>query len=88
MENSVLYGLITACRFAICPTRRSPVLETATIDGVVRLPSAFSTTFGCPPSTNAMHEFVVPRSIPRIFDILDSLLDSHNVIGLIEARTV
>jgi len=42
---------------------------TATIDDVVRAPSRFSKTFGCPPSMMDMHEFVVPRSIPRIFAI-------------------
>jgi hypothetical protein len=41
----------------------------ATIDGVVRTPSAFSNTFGCAPSIMATHEFVVPKSIPITFDI-------------------
>jgi len=36
----------------------------ATIDGVVRAPSAFSITFGVLPSITATQEFVVPRSIP------------------------
>src|SRR6202451_483817 len=34
------------------------------MDGVVRIPSAFSMTFGVLPSMTATHEFVVPRSIP------------------------
>jgi hypothetical protein len=51
------------------PTKRSPVLAIATIDGVVRAPSLFSKTFGCPPSIIAVHELVVPKSIPKIFDI-------------------
>ena len=41
----------------------------ATIDGVVRAPSAFSITFACPPSITATQEFVVPRSIPMTFAI-------------------
>ena len=36
---------------------------------VVRAPSAFSTTVGSPPSRTAMHEFVVPRSIPIVLPI-------------------
>src|SRR5512146_2226109 len=39
------------------------------MDGVVRTPSLFSTTFGWPPSMTAMQELVVPRSIPRILGI-------------------
>src|SRR5580698_3372781 len=57
-------GLVTAWRFADWPTRRSPSSVKATIDGVVRIPSAFSMTFGVLPSITATHEFVVPRSIP------------------------
>ena len=38
----------------------------ATTDGVVRPPSAFSMTVGSPPSSTAMHEFVVPRSMPMV----------------------
>src|SRR4051812_8139834 len=65
-EKTVLRGLVTACRLAACPTRRSPVLVNATTDGVVRPPSALGTTTGSPPSMTAMQEFVVPRSIPRM----------------------
>src|SRR5688572_9168510 len=60
----VLSGLVTAWRLAGWPTRRSPSLAKATIDGVVRAPSAFSTTFGLPPSITATQLLVVPRSIP------------------------
>src|ERR1700704_3968617 len=52
------------CRFAVCPTRTSPVSVKATIDGVVRAPSAFSMTFALLPSITATHELVVPRSMP------------------------
>src|SRR5262249_25964026 len=48
------------------PTRRSPDCANATTDGVVRPPSAFSITVGSPPSSTAMHEFVVPRSMPMV----------------------
>ena len=57
-------GLVTAWRFAGWPTSRSPSSVKATMDGVVRIPSAFSMTFGVLPSMTATQEFVVPRSIP------------------------
>jgi hypothetical protein len=41
----------------------------ATTEGVVRLPSEFSSTEGSPPSITAMQEFVVPKSMPSIFAI-------------------
>jgi hypothetical protein len=69
-ELTVFSGLVTACRFAVVPTYRS--LDRgfiATIDGVVRPPSAFSITRGSPPSITAMQELVVPRSIPSILAI-------------------
>jgi len=40
----VFCGLVTAWRFAGAPTSRVPSLSTATTDGVVRAPSAFSIT--------------------------------------------
>src|SRR5512143_41651 len=54
-----------AWRLAIWPTSRSPSSVKPTIEGVVRAPSRFGTTWGEPTSTTATHEFVVPRSIPR-----------------------
>jgi hypothetical protein len=45
-------------------------LVVATIDGVVRAPSAFSMIFGALPSITAIAENVVPKSIPNIFDIM------------------
>src|SRR5436309_11962547 len=60
----VFLGLVTAWRRATRPTRRSPVFENATTEGVVRKPSAFGITLGSPPSITATHELVVPRSIP------------------------
>ena len=62
----VLVGLVMACRLATWPTRRSPVFENATTEGVVRLPSALGMTTGSPASMTATHEFVVPRSMPMI----------------------
>src|SRR4051794_41056471 len=72
IEKIVLVGLVTAWRLATVPTRRSPLCANATTDGVVRPPSAFSITVGSPPSRTAMHEFVVPRSIPIVFAITRS----------------
>src|SRR6202008_4113867 len=51
-------------------TRRSPSSLKATIDGVVRMPSAFSMTLAFLPSITATHEFVVPRSIPMTFPMV------------------
>jgi hypothetical protein len=65
MEYKVFSGLVTDWRLANCPTNRSPDLAIATTDGVVRIPSLFSNTFGWPPSIMAMQELVVPKSIPR-----------------------
>ena len=66
IENTVFSGLVTACRFATWPTRRSPVLVNATTDGVRRPPSGLVITTGSPPSMTATTELVVPRSIPMI----------------------
>ena len=71
-EKTVFSGLVTAWRLATAPTRRSPPCVNATTDGVVRAPSEFSMTFGSPPSSTAMHEFVVPRSIPIVLAMLPS----------------
>ena len=60
----MLAGLVTACRFAICPTSFSPEFENATIDGVVREPSALAMICVSPFSNSATQEFVVPRSMP------------------------
>src|SRR4051794_11379932 len=64
MAYSVLDGLVTACRLADWPTSLSPLSENATIEGVVRAPSAFSITRTSLPSIRATQEFVVPRSMP------------------------
>ena len=67
MEKMVFSGLVIAWRLATWPTSRSPLLEKATIEGVVRAPSSFAITLGSPPSRTATHELVVPRSMPIIF---------------------
>src|SRR5271155_2088952 len=66
-------GLVTAWRFAGWPTSRSPSSVKATMDGVVRMPSAFSMTFGVLPSITATQEFVVPRSIPMTLPMVQIL---------------
>ena len=35
---TVFWGLVSACRLAICPTSRSPLLVKATMEGVVLAP--------------------------------------------------
>src|SRR5579872_4891821 len=69
IEYTVFSGLRIACRRAIWPTKRSPVLLKPTTEGVSRLPSAFGMTVGSPPIIAAITEFVVPRSIPTTFAI-------------------
>src|SRR5919199_4830604 len=77
IEKMVFFGLVTAWRLAACPTRRSPFLVNATTEGVVRAPSLFSNTTGSPPSITAMHELVVPRSIPRTLAIYSEILSGR-----------
>lgn len=69
IENTVLCGLVTACRLAVWPTRRSPSFEKPTTEGVVRPPSEFVITSDSLPSITATQEFVVPRSMPITFAI-------------------
>src|SRR6266487_3908727 len=74
IEKTVFSGLVTACRFATWPTRRSPLLVIATTEGVSRDPSLFSRTVGSPPSMTAITELVVPRSMPNTFAIASRFL--------------
>ena len=69
IEKTVFWGFVTCWRFAGGPTSRWPSFVNATTDGVVRPPSAFGMTVGSPPSSTAMQELVVPRSIPIVFAI-------------------
>ena len=68
--NNVLFGFVTACLLAGCPTRTWSSEVYATTDGVVLLPSELEITSGASPSITATHELVVPKSIPMIFPIL------------------
>src|SRR5438477_11359687 len=74
IEKIVFGGLVTAWRLATVPTSLSPEAVKATTEGVVRPPSAFSMTVGSPPSSTAMHELVVPRSMPMVLAIGSVLL--------------
>jgi hypothetical protein len=69
IEKIVFSGFVTCWRLAGTPTRRSPPCVKATTEGVVRPPSRFGMTVGSPPSSTAMQEFVVPRSMPIVFAI-------------------
>ena len=69
MEKTVFCGFVTDWRFAGAPTSRWPSFVNATTDGVVRPPSAFGITVGSPPSSTAIQELVVPRSMPIVFAI-------------------
>ncbi len=62
--KSVPVGFVTAWRLALWPTSRSPFFAKATMEGVVRAPSAFSMTLTSLPSMMATQELVVPRSMP------------------------
>ena len=73
-EETVFSGLVTAWFFAALPTTRSPSLRKPSTDGVVRSPSAFTRISGSLPSMTAIAELVVPKSIPRILDIMFPLL--------------
>src|ERR1700709_491995 len=74
------------CRLAGCPTRTSPSSVKATIDGVVRAPSAFSMTLALFPSITATQELVVPRSIPIAFAMIRLLVSRGvRVASFVEA---
>ena len=55
-----------ACLLAGAPTSFYPSLVSATMEGVVLLPYAFSMTLEVLPSIRATQELVVPRSIPMM----------------------
>ena len=76
IDEIVLVGFVIACLFAGSPILRSPLSANDTIDGVVLFPSEFGITTGSFPSITATHEFVVPKSIPIIFDIYLNLFCS------------
>src|SRR5512136_1023089 len=76
-DATVRSGLDTAWCLATWPTRRVPSLVKPTTEGVVLPPSALGMTRGLPPSISAMHEFVVPRSMPIIFSFMTLTPCSH-----------
>ena len=71
-EKIVFVGLVTACRLAGDPIKVSLSAVNATIDGVVLPPSKFVIITGFPASVTETQEFVVPKSIPIIFDMIIS----------------
>src|SRR5919205_219515 len=85
IEKIVFCGLVTCCRRAGAPTSRWPSFVNATTDGVVRPPSAFGMTVGSPPSRTAIHELVVPRSMPMVFAMLFPLLFLCPVPGRVDS---
>src|ERR1700712_4188235 len=72
MAEIVFSGLVMLWRLAGCPTSTSPLSVKATMEGVVRPPSAFSTTCAFAPSRTATQELVVPRSMPIALDMVVS----------------
>src|ERR1700679_1715999 len=68
-------------RLAGWPTRTWPSSVNATIDGVVRPPSAFSITLALFPSITATHELVVPRSMPIAFAMIRLLVQNSKDAG-------
>src|SRR3979409_1251663 len=78
-------GLVTAWRLAGWPASRSPSSVKATIEGVVRMPSAFSMTFGVLPSMTATHELVVPRSMPMTLPMFSLPLFYGRSVGPLSA---
>src|ERR1700730_14897570 len=74
MADTVSIGFLMLWRLAGCPTRTSPSSVKATMEGVVRPPSAFSMTLALFPSITATQELVVPRSMPIAFALTRLLL--------------
>src|SRR5690349_20386015 len=82
-------GLVTAWRLATSPTSTSPLRANATMDGVVRDPSALAMTVGSPPSRTATTELVVPRSMPtaRAMVVDPRYSDQGTYVGLSGPRS-
>ena len=89
----VFSGLVMLWRLAGCPTSTSPLSVKATIEGVVRAPSAFSMTFAEAPSMTATQELVVPRSMPialliAILQIVHAAGFRRNAVGSVGVRSI
>src|SRR4051794_22553525 len=69
-------GFVTACRVAGTPTSGRSPSDRATHDGVVRSLSALRIIVGPRSSKTAMHDFVVPTSIPMLAVIVKYEADS------------
>src|ERR1700724_1979564 len=79
MAYTVFSGFVMLWRLAGCPTRTSPTSVKATMEGVVRPPSAFSMTLALFPSITATQELVVPRSMPIAFAMTRLLVQKMGV---------
>ena len=67
--KTVLLGVGDGLALGDLPDELLAASVKATIDGVVRAPSALAITSGSPPSITATQELVVPRSIPMTLPI-------------------
>src|SRR6478672_609364 len=88
IEKTVFSELVIAWRLATSPTSRSPLLVKATMEGVVRLPSALGMTTGSPPSMTATQLFVVPRSMPITFATVQASLNACTCLSHYNTRHV
>src|SRR5258705_6267433 len=88
MAYTVFSGLVMLWRLAGWPTRTWPSSVKATIDGVVRPPSAFSITLALFPSITATQEFVVSRSIPIAFAMTRLLVQKMRVNAFAVSESV
>lgn len=63
--DEIVFGFVICFLLAASPTKTSSPLKDTT-DGTVLLPSGFSSTIGFLFSITDTHEFVVPKSIPKM----------------------
>ncbi|CAB4988208.1 unannotated protein [freshwater metagenome] len=89
-ERIVRSTFVTDWRLATSPTRTSPFLAKATIEGVVRAPSELAITVGSPPSRTDTQLLVVPRSIPTALAIFSApfltLFESLSIVLTLRRR--
>jgi hypothetical protein len=79
--NTVADAFVTACRFARVPTVACPLVFQLTHDGMVRSLSRPTRIVGWPfASSTATHEFVVPKSMPMIFDVVIGSPHRHSAV--------
>src|SRR5512132_1088931 len=82
---TVSWGLVIACRLAICPTSFLPLLASATTDGVSVCPARLLITTGWLPWTAATTLLVVPRSMPMTGS-RSAIVRSSHAIGRCSER--